>query len=684
MTDLIRQAKRVDPQLGADLEAEVQTLSRRRPFGINFERHQPEAVELPKRSVRKGDKVRILPARGETKQGDVRLWRVRSVETVDGAKVGHLDLIGAKEPENRTVSADDLVVVAEFRDPIYPGLRSTGALHLSDGQPWHAVINGENFHALEMLLYTHQERIDCIYIDPPYNTGQDEWIYNDRHVDGEDLYRHSKWLAFMERRLILARELLKDTGIIIVAIGDDQHHRLRMLMDQVFHEQNFISDVVWQGGRKNDSRYISNGADYMLIYAKDESTLRRNGVRWREPRPGTAEIASAAARVWEESGHDQEKATVLMKEWIRSLPKNHPAKENNRFYEFEPDGRVFRKRDISWPGGGGPRYDVLHPVTGLPVLVPARGWVYSKPERMQEDIDAGLIMWGADHTEYINRKTYLGSDASDDSEDSGDNDPGIGMVPTSVFEQKRTSASKRMKSLFGDSRFPFPKDHTVLARWIGLVSPKDGVILDFFGGSGTTMEAVIRLNAQDSGSRQCILVTNNEVGAKETRAMRKAGLRRGDVEWEAKGVFEYVTKPRISTVVTGVKPDGSAYGDKVDANVEFFEMTYESVWRITQNREFKAIAPLLWLRAGAKGRRIDAVPQGWDVADTYGVLQDLDKSAVFLQAMADTPSTHLAFIVTDDDRRFQMICAELPDRVEPVRLYESYLKNFEINAGAQL
>ncbi|MFI7148064.1 site-specific DNA-methyltransferase [Nonomuraea sp. NPDC050022] len=669
LTDLIRQAKRIDPQLGADLEAEVGVLSRRRPFGLNFERHQPEAVELHQRPVRKSDKVRILPPRGETKRVSQQLWRVESVDTVDGIKVGQLTLIDAKEPETRIVPIEDLVVVAEFRDRIYPGLRSTGVIASGGNQPWHAIINGENFHALELLLYTHEGQIDCIYIDPPYNTGKDEWIYNDRHVDGDDLYRHSKWLAFMERRLVLAKELLKDTGIIIVAIGDDQHHRLRMLMDQIFHEQNFISDLVWQGGRKNDSRYVSNGADYMLVYAKDETALAERGVRWREPRPGLEEIAQAAARAWEESAHDQTEATRLMKAWISDLPEGHVAKENNRFYDFDPDGRVFRKRDISWPGGGGPRYDVLHPITRQPVRVPTGGWRFSTPERMQEVINAGLIIWGKDHTEFINQKTYLDSDK--------------GMVPISVFEQKRTSASKRMQILFGDRRFPFAKDHTVLMRWLDLAAPRDGIILDFFGGSGSTMEAVMRLNAQDGGSRQCILVTNNEVGSKATRTMLKAGLRRGDQEWEKNGVFEYVTKPRISTVVSGQRPDGSAYEDNVDANVEFFELTYESLWRVAQNRAFKAISPILWLRAGAKGRRIDSLADGWDVADTFGVLQDLDRSATFVEKIVNSPNVRVAFIITNDDRRFQMICADLPEHVEPVRLYESYLKNFEINAGAQ-
>jgi adenine-specific DNA-methyltransferase len=179
-------------------------------------------------------------------------------------------------------------------------------------------------------------------------------------------------------------------------------------------------------------------------------------------------------------------------------PKGHPAKENNRFYEFEPDGRAFRKRDVSWPGGGGPRYDVIHPKTGLPVQVPSRGWIYSDPKRMQQEIDAGRIIWGKDHTEFINRKTYLDSDD--------------GIVPESVFEKKRTGATTAFDALLGEGVFDFPKDVKVLSRWIDLVtrSNPDALVLDFFAGSGSTGHAVMDLNAADGGRRRYILVQLDE------------------------------------------------------------------------------------------------------------------------------------------------------------------------------
>jgi adenine-specific DNA-methyltransferase len=216
LTDLIAQAKAKDPDLGQELEREFKTLASRRSFGLNFERHLPESVELPGRPVRKGDKVRVLPPRGSTEKGDQRLWRVRSLERKNGRRVAQVELINSDEPEQQQVPAEDLVVVAEFQDYIYPGFVSTGKVERGGDKPYHTVINGENFHALEALTFTHRGKIDAIYIDPPYNTGARDWKYNNDYVEGEDLYRHSKWLAFMERRLKIANELLnKDRSVLV-------------------------------------------------------------------------------------------------------------------------------------------------------------------------------------------------------------------------------------------------------------------------------------------------------------------------------------------------------------------------------------------------------------------------------------------------------------------------------------
>ena len=221
----------------------------------------------------------------------------------------------------------------------------------------------------------------------------------------------------------------------------------------------------------------------------------------------------------------------------------------------------------------------------------------------------------------------------------------------------------------------------------------DATILDFFSGSGTTAHAVMRLNKQDGGNRRSICITNNEVAADEQRALQVEGLRPGDAEWEHRGICEYITKPRVKAAITGATPDGDPIkgdykftdkfpmSDGLEENVEFFTLTYEAPLRVASNREFLKISPLLWIRAGSKGRRIEDISAGWDVADTYGVLANLDHTEDFLKAVAANEAVAIAYIVTDEDRLFESVSQELPDHIEPVRLYEAYLRNFEIESG---
>jgi adenine-specific DNA-methyltransferase len=242
LTDLLARAKAKDTELGAELEREFRALSERRAFGLNFERHQPEAVELPNRPVRKGDKVRLLPRRGETKKGDQRLWLVKEIQ---GGKA-QLTLID-DDTEAQQLATEDLVVVAQFQDFIYPGLISTGKVERGGGKPFHTVINAENYHALKALTYTHRGKIDAIYIDPPYNSGATDWKYNNSYVEKDDIYRHSKWLAMMERRLLLARELLKPSNsVLIVTIDEKEYLRLGLLLEQLFPESKMqmISTMI--------------------------------------------------------------------------------------------------------------------------------------------------------------------------------------------------------------------------------------------------------------------------------------------------------------------------------------------------------------------------------------------------------------------------------------------------------
>lgn len=270
------------------------------------------------------------------------------------------------------------------------------------------------------------------------------------------------------------------------------------------------------------------------------------------------------------------------------------------------------------------------------------------------------------------------------------------FVPTDVWRisshDAGNSGSRLIAALTPDRKFPYPKSlYAVEDSLRFFVSDKpNALILDFFAGSGTTAHAVMRLNRQDGGRRQCISVTNNEVSAEEQVSLRRQGLRPGDGDWEALGICDYITKPRITSAISGNTPSGEPIkgeykfvdefpmADGFEENAAFFTLTYESPWRVSTDRAFAAIAPMLWLRAGARGVRIDDLSKGWAVADAYGVIKDLDRSTDFIAALQLEEDVRVAFIVTDDEGRYQQIANEIPG-IETVRLYEDYLRNCESN-----
>ncbi|MFM8899099.1 MAG: DNA methyltransferase [Burkholderiales bacterium] len=275
-----------------------------------------------------------------------------------------------------------------------------------------------------------------------------------------------------------------------------------------------------------------------------------------------------------------------------------------------------------------------------------------------------------------------------------------GMRPMTVWAKVSHDAgwhgSRLLEKFIPGQKFPFPKSLFAVEdslRFFVYEKP-NAVILDFFSGSGTTAHAVMRLNRQDGGRRQCISVTNNEVAADEQKALREQGLRPGDAEWEKHGICDYITKPRVAAAITGKTPSGEPIkgeykftdefpmAEGFEANAEFFTLTYEARNAVNHNLAFARIAPLLWLRAGSQGKRIDKLPvNGWALADTYGLLTEVDQATPFIRAVEKAPSLRMAYIVTDDDRRFQAIAKRLPNKVEPVRLYESYLTNFSFANG---
>lgn len=692
LNDLIRQVANTDPRLAKDLQRETEALSDRRAFGLNFERHTPETVELPGRPIRKNDKVHILPDRGEIpKKENKRLYRVTKIYTEDGERWA--DVVALDQPdEERSVLVQGLVVVAEFRDPIYPGLVSTGKVERGGDKPFHTVINAENYHALQALLFTHRGKVDFIYIDPPYNTGN-EWTYSDRYVADNDLYRHSKWLAFMERRILLAEELLSPAGALCISIGSDEVHRLKLLMDQVLPERTVqvVTVQVTAGGKATAGVNTLN--DY-LICATPANFL---------PSP-TSFTGGVARTPWEglvlatfNRAQRPNQAYPIFIDTssgaIHSVGASLTAQQ--RGGTFQGTAEEF-KYEVDAPAG----MVALWPITTKGEecvwrLAPDRlmgdwnkGYIKVSPNRRKGERNLYSVQYlpaGVIKKVESGEIPILGTEEDLPTLKLGENRTAGAAIPSIWTDPShRTNiGTDHLKVVFGDKRFPYPKPVPLVSDIVRAFTPPESnaVVVDFFAGSGTTAEAVMHANAMDGGKRRAILVTNNEVAQDEATRLRSAGFRPGDSDWESWGVFERVTRPRIAITTTGFRENSSSFSEGFEENVEFFTLTYESAMRVSSNREFSKIAPFLWLRAGSLGRRIDDISTGWDVAETYGVIANLDLSEPFIKAVeAQEGLTHV-FIVTDEDRLFEVMVRKLPDHIEPVRLYSSYLRNFEIEAG---
>ena len=538
LTDLLARAKSKDAQLGADLEREFKLLSSRLPFGLNFERHSPEAVELPLHPVRKGDKVRVLAERGSVKKGDQRLWQVKAIHKA--TKIADLELLDTAESEMQSVPLDDLIVVAEFRDTIYPGMVSTGKVMRGGDKPFHTVINGENYHVLKALTYTHRGKVDAIYIDPPYNTGAKDWKYNNDYVEGDDLYRHSKWLAMMERRLLVAKELLNPANsVLIVTIDGKEYLRLGLLLEQTFPDARIqmVSSVINPKGVPRDG--FARVDEYIFVAQFGSSEIIGNikegsggtEVRWRGlTRTGANGIRSKSPGAFYPIYFNKAGKIVEVGD---ALPMEQDASS------LAPRKGLIAVWPTPRPDGEDGRWSVV-------------------PEKIRELIKIGAVRVGrvkpaeGQFPIFYLTSEQLAAIEAGELEIRGKTPEGVLQVffrddggrisaPRTLWDNVSHSASEHgsglLKGLLPGRKFPYPKSLYAVEDVLRLsVRGKlDAIILDFFSGSGTTAHAVMRLNRQDGGRRQCISVTNNEVAADEQKALREQSLRPGDAEWEKHG-----------------------------------------------------------------------------------------------------------------------------------------------------
>lgn len=695
-----RAVKLGDPKLAADIRQFAST----RQYGLVFEHNRPERMRLYGKPVTARDIVQVLPRRGTAESAENRLlWRISALHD------GKADLVAYVAPdyadndgEQRTVDVSDLVAVSEYDQPIYAGLRETGRVERGGDKPYQVVINGENYHALEALAFAYAGKVDCIYIDPPYNTGAKDWKYNNNYVDAADQYRHSKWLAFMERRLKLAKRLLNPAdSVLIVTIDEKEYLRLGLLLEQVFPSENIqmISSMIKPGGSSRKNMF-SRSDEYIFFVFFGAATPAKLPLskEWL----GGVKNTSRNGLQW----------ASLMRSGTRSLRSDiptlfYPIYVNNAGTKIEHIGESL-DRDI-------PRTDVPTQ-KGCKTIWPihsngAEGnWQLSQPA-LKKAIEKGFVKLGR-FTDRGMAISYLKSGEQKKVENGlfpviGHKEDGSVIVDDDEYEARyvpttqwrisshdaSVNGSCLLRKLLPERKFPFPKSLYAVEDAIRffIADKPDALVVDFFSGSGTTAHAVMRLNHRDNGRRRSISVTNNEVGVEEAKNLVKAGFRQGDQEWDARGICEYITKPRITTAITGRTPEGEPIrgdyrftdefpmADGFDENAIFYDLTYQDPTAVRLGMAFRNVAPLLWLRAGARGRCIMDEKPGWDIADTYAVLFDPSRANAFVSELAKAPHVGLVYVVTDDERRFASVSAMLGG-LPAVRLYADYLRSFRISA----
>jgi adenine-specific DNA-methyltransferase len=686
-----------DPQLRQQIAAAVSDLKRRQNFGLKYEDHIPEITALAGLKVEVG--VQVLR---RDDPGSATLYTVEAL-TPDGQAV----LTPSGGAEAVTVPASSLLVVKRFGEPIYPALTSLGTVQRGpEDKPSHAVINAENYHALQLLLYLYEGQVDCLYLDPPYNTGARDWKYNNRYVDSNDVWRHSKWLSYMEKRLALAKRLLKPDGVLIITIDEHEVHHLGMLLERVFSDayRQMVTicinpSGVSGGGLSRVEEYAffcflggagaNTTSDDMLTEMAETSDRR---IRWESlMRGGNAWYRSARRNLCY--------PIVLDKAGKKIVDVGEPFAGKDEERPSHIDGNP-----IAWPVRLDGHLGIWRVEASRLRELARQGYAYvssSDPERgtwtirylmsgTVDDIDAGLIEITG--TGENGEATLLPKTSSR-------------TIAKTMWKRGRHTAgggggTHMLVTLLGErDLFPFPKSLYAVTDCLSVAVRErpDALVVDCWAGSGTTFHATCLLNAEDNGRRRCVLVTNNEVREDDAKTLNKAGLYFGDLAFEEHGIFEEVTRPRCEAVVTGMRPNGDPipgkhntgrnYAEGFPENVEFFKLDYLDPDNVSLGQEFAAILPALWLTAGGIRTR-ELPPDGADFTlpngCPYGVLFKESRFRQFQKALAERSDITHVWLVTDSDEAFAEMRAQLPTHLTIAMLYRDYLRNFQINTDRSL
>ena len=699
INDLIAQIQ--DVELRNKIEQEVSRMNKQKKFGLVFEEHMPECTPLYEMPIKCGSNVAL-------KFGNINeIYRVISIN--------HEKALCIRDDEQAEWNVDDLVAVAKFGEPIYPYLKQMDSIcNAPDSDLWHTLIEADNYHALQLLEYLYAGKVDCIYIDPPYNTGAKDWKYNNDYVDGNDSYRHSKWLSMMQKRLKLAKKLLNpQESVLIVTIDEKEYLHLGCLLEEIFLEarMQMISSVINPKGNRRDNEFSRCEEYIFFVYL------------------GSAAITSNGSDMLRESAENsnsenlREDKTVRLRALLRQA-SNHGKRTDrpNLFYPL-----LFEKNTGKFVGHG-PVLDRLEnrnsyippedAVAMWPIGTNGTELTWNlQPSTLMEKHKQHFLSFGK--WDGKKRTGYYLSESQEKNFKKGfynvigQDDDGAYIIelkstedrdvrPMTIWNKKTHSASEYgtsyLNGVFYDRRFSFPKSIYAVKDTLQffVANKPNALIVDFFAGSGTTLHAVNLLNAEDGGHRRCIMVTNNEVSADEAKILSVKGFHPGDEEWDKFGIARYVTWPRTVCSIKGHDINsnplkGNYIGsdlpmaDGFQSNAVFFKLGFLDKTTVALGRQFRELLPVIWMKAGAIGPcptlDTEQLPAMIILSENkFAVLLDENYFSEFEEKVHQDSSIETVFIVTDYEAGYRTMIQDLSVK-NAYQLYRDYLDNFRINQG---
>jgi len=695
-----------NPELREQIQEAAKKLTKQKKFGLVFEEHLPECTPLYDIPVRKGAQV-------SRKAG-----KVSDTYTVLKIENGAALCLPKDSTEAVELAVDDLVTTAEFGEPIYPSLQLLDEVcNAPDSDLWHTLIEADNYHALQLLEYLYAGRVDCIYIDPPYNTGAKDWKYNNDYVDGADEYRHSKWLSMMQKRLEIAKRLLNpNDSVLIVTIDEKEYLHLGCLLEEMFTEARMqmitsrinkkASTRVGQFARCDEYIFLLqfgnvkiNKSKYSMLDVTDNSNPDAKEVK-------TDTIWNSMLRRGSEGSSRRESPNLFYPVWIdektkrievigdplpldvdrHTVEKNPPKPGLRAVWPIRTDDSEGR-----WQLGS----DTLKSYLELGI---AKLGAYNKKrkqwavvflkKKQKEQLAAGIL---------ISKGKGLDGSLIIEWNESAEQDREPKTMWVRDWHDASTYGTNLIDKIIPNRNFAFPKSLYAVkdCLYFFTANKPSALIVDFFAGSGTTLHAVNLLNAEDGGHRRCIMVTNNEVSEMEKKDFESRGIRQGSDEWESRGIARYVTWPRTVCSIKGHDVNGHPLkgqylgsdlpmADGFKANAVFFKLGFLDKTKVSLGMQFKELLSTLWMKAGTIGKcpTIDArVPDMLILPENrMAILNDENCFAEFLDQLAQEPGIQVVFLVTDYESSYVSMSRELKGK-KTYQLYRDYLDNFRINAG---